>query len=122
MYWHKIVHIKDILMTFSERLGLMRKQRKMKQTDLGKLIGTSGDIIGKYERGQNIPSIDVAAKIADAFSISLDYLVRPSKYQSIDEEALKKLKEIQKLSSENKKHVYALMDAFIKQVKINQIL
>ncbi len=109
-------------MTFADRLSLIRKQKKIRQSDLGKLVGTSGDIIGKYERGDHTPSIDVAAKIADAFGISLDYLVRPSKYQSIDEEALGKLKEIQKLSPENKKHVYALMDAFIKQVKINQIL
>ncbi len=109
-------------MTFADRLGLIRKQKKIRQADLGKLVGTSGDIIGKYERGENVPSIVVAAKIADAFGITLDYLIRDTKYESIDEEALKKIKEIQKLSLEDKKHVYALLDAFIKQVKINKIL
>ncbi|MFW9928260.1 MAG: helix-turn-helix domain-containing protein [Candidatus Thorarchaeota archaeon] len=109
-------------MTFAHRLGLIRKQKKIRQTDLGKLVGTSGDIIGKYERGENIPSIIVAAKIADAFGITLDYLVRDTKYESIDEEALKKIKEIQKLSPDNKKYVYALLDAFIKQVKIKKII
>ncbi|MBP6794425.1 MAG: helix-turn-helix transcriptional regulator, partial [Saprospiraceae bacterium] len=34
-----------------------------------KLIGTSGDIIGKYERGENMPSIEVAVKIAEALGV-----------------------------------------------------
>ncbi len=109
-------------MAFAERLGLIRKQKKIRQADLGKLVGTSGDIIGKYERGENVPSIGVAIKIADVLGVTLDYLVRDTKYESIDEEALEKIREIQKLSIENKKHVYALLDAFIKQIKINKIL
>jgi len=30
--------------------------------------------LGKYERDDAIPSIEVAKKIADAFEVSLDYL------------------------------------------------
>ena len=37
-------------MTFGERITYARKQKKMTQSDLGKMVGTSGDIIGKYER------------------------------------------------------------------------
>ncbi len=36
-------------MAFAERLAYARKQKKINQADLGKLVGTSGDIIGKYE-------------------------------------------------------------------------
>ncbi|MCP4481396.1 MAG: helix-turn-helix transcriptional regulator, partial [bacterium] len=66
-------------MAFADRLSLIRKQKKIRQADLGKLIGTSGDIIGKYERGENIPSIGVAIKIADVLGVTLDYLVRDIK-------------------------------------------
>ena len=72
-------------MAFAERLAYARKQKKIKQTDLGKMIGTSGDIIGKYERGENVPSIEVAAKIADALGVTLDYLVKDSEYEQIDD-------------------------------------
>ena len=89
---------------------------------LGKVVGTSGDIIGTYERGENIPSIEVAAKIADALGVTLDYLIKDGEYEHIDEETLKRLKEIQKLSPENKSHVYALLDAFIKQTKFQAIM
>ena len=63
-------------MAFADRLAFARKQKKIKQSDLGKTIGTSGDIIGKYEHGENVLSIDVATKIADALGVTLDYLVK----------------------------------------------
>jgi transcriptional regulator with XRE-family HTH domain len=109
-------------MAFSDRLALARKRKKIRQADLGKKVGTSGDIIGKYERGENVPSIDVASKIADALGVTLDYLVKDSEYEQIDESTLTRLKEIQKLSPQNKEHVFALLDAFIKQTKLQAIL
>jgi len=109
-------------MAFADRLTFARKQKKIRQTDLGKMVGTSGDIIGKYERGENTPSIEVAAKIADALGVTLDYLIKDGEYEQIDEDTLKRLKEVQKLSPEDKAHVFALLDAFIKQTKLQAIL
>ncbi|GGX30892.1 helix-turn-helix domain-containing protein [Aquimarina muelleri] len=109
-------------MAFSERLAFARKQKKIKQADLGKMVGTSGDIIGKYERGENTPSIDVATKIADALGVTLDYLVKDGEYEQIDKETLKRLQDIQQLTPENKDHVFALLDAFLKQVKLQSIM
>jgi len=115
-------HKKEVFMTFSDKLSFVRKQKKIKQSDLGKMVGTSGDIIGKYERGENTPSIEVASKIADALGVTLDYLVKDGEYEQIDQETLKRLKEIQNMSNENKSHVFALLDAFIKQTKLQDIL
>lgn len=109
-------------MAFADRLSFARKQKKIRQADLGKMVGTSGDIIGKYERGENTPSIEVAAKIADALGVTLDYLIKDGEYEQIDEDTLKRLKEVQKLSPENKAHVFALLDAFIKQTKLQAIM
>lgn len=109
-------------MAFGDRLALIRKQKKIRQADLGKLVGTSGDIIGKYERGENTPSIGVAMKIADALGVTLDYLVKDAEYEQIDNDTLKRLKEIQNLTPENKSHVFALLDAFIKQTKLQKIM
>ncbi|MCE2495252.1 MAG: helix-turn-helix transcriptional regulator [Flavobacteriales bacterium] len=109
-------------MAFSDRLSFARKQKKIRQADLGKLVGTSGDIIGKYERGENTPSIEVAAKIAEALGVTLDYLVKDGEYEQVDKDTLKRLKEIQTLSPENKNHVFALLNAFIKQTKLQGIM
>ncbi len=109
-------------MAFADRLSFARKQKKIKQADLGKMVGTSGDIIGKYERGENTPSIDVATKIADALGVTLDYLVKDGEYEQVDNETLKRLRDIQKLKETDKQHVFALLDAFIKQTKLQGIL
>jgi transcriptional regulator with XRE-family HTH domain len=108
-------------MAFADRLAFARKQKKIKQSDLGKTIGTSGDIIGKYERGENVPSIDVATKIADALGVTLDYLVKDGQYEQIDNDTLNKLKAIQELDSDTKAHIFATIDAFIKASKLKNI-
>jgi len=109
-------------MTFGERITYARKQKKMTQNDLGKAVGTSGDIIGKYERNEIKPSIDTAAKIAEALGVTIDYLVKEGEYQNIDNETLKRMKELAKLSKEDKAHVFAMLDAFFAKNKLQSLL
>lgn len=78
-------------MTFVERITYARKQKKLTQNDLGKTVGTSGDIIEKNERNEIKPSIDTAAKIAEALYVTIDYLVKDAECQNIDYETLKRM-------------------------------
>ena len=94
----------------------------MTQGDLGKAVGTSGDIIGKYERDEITPSIDTASKIADALGVTLDYLVKDAEYQNIDQDALERLKLIEKLPTEERSHLFAPMDAFFAKNKLQALL
>ena len=55
-------------MTLGQRIADLRKKMKFSQSELGKRVGTSGDIIGRYERDEVKPSIEVAAKIADVLN------------------------------------------------------
>jgi len=94
----------------------------MTQNDLGKVVGTSGDIIGKYERNEIKPSIDTAAKIAEALNVTIDYLVKDAEYQNIDDETLKRMQNIEKLTPEDKSHVYAMLDAFFAKSKLQSLM
>jgi len=85
------------------------------------IYGVSRDIIGKYKRGENIPSIDVAAKTAEALGVTLYYLVKDDEYEQIDNEMLKRLKEVQGFDDENRAHIFATIDAFIKVDKLKSI-
>ncbi|MEJ5056069.1 helix-turn-helix domain-containing protein [Sphingobacterium sp. MYb382] len=85
------------------------------------IYGASRDIIGKYERGENIPSIDVAAKMAEPLGVTLDYLVKDGEYEQIDNEMLKLLKEVQGLDEEDRVHIFATINAFIKAAKLKSI-
>jgi ribosome-binding protein aMBF1 (putative translation factor) len=57
---------KALFMTFGEHIVLQRKQLKMSQDEQAKKVGTPAPIIGRYERGEIKPSIEIAKKIADS--------------------------------------------------------
>lgn len=95
---------------------LLRKQRGVSQSELGKSIGTSGDIIGRYERNIMVPSIEVIIKIADALEVSIDYLVGKTTVQ-LDKATLKRLQDIQKLSDDNRTQLFMVIDALIRDFK-----
>ncbi|MDN5276299.1 MAG: hypothetical protein PWR01_264 [Clostridiales bacterium] len=60
---------------FAERLRKLRKERKMTQTDLGKILGLSTSAIGMYEQGRRDPDSNTLQKIADIFNVTVDYLL-----------------------------------------------
>jgi transcriptional regulator with XRE-family HTH domain len=103
-------------MTLGQHVTAMRKKKGLSQADLGKAIGTSGDIIGRYERDEVKPSIEVAVKIANALDISLDYLVGKTKME-LDAEALRRLEDIATLPEENKKFVLNMIDMALRDFK-----
>jgi transcriptional regulator with XRE-family HTH domain len=108
-------------MTFGEKITLIRKQLKWSQDDLAKKIGTSAPIIGRYEREEIKPSIDVAGKIADALDVSLDYLLGKSDKMILDKKNLQRLEDIDKLEEEDKNNIYYTIDNLIKAAKFKNI-
>lgn len=103
-------------MTFGAHTTALRKRKSLSQADLGKIVGTSGDIIGKYERDEVKPSIEVASKIADALEVSLDFLVGKTTVE-IDSKTLKRLQDVQKLNDLDKAHLFEIIDAFLRDRK-----
>ena len=88
---------------------LIRKQKKLSQVDLVKIIGNSGNVIGRYERGDFTPSVDVVAKIADVLEVSVDYLIGKTKLV-IDKNTLNRLEEISNLPEDKRSYVFNLID------------
>ena len=103
-------------MTIGEHIMILRKQKGLSQADLGEQVGTSGDIIGRYERALISPSIEVVIKIANALDVSIDYLVGNTKLQ-LDKTMLKRLEDIGKLPKENKEYIFGVVDALIRDLK-----
>lgn len=105
--------------TFGKRLTEVRKENKISQDTLAKKIGVHGAVIGRYERDEVKPSIEVAAQIAEALEISLDYLVGNTNLM-LDNNIIHRIQDIQQLDNENKEHLFALMDAFLRDYKTKQ--
>ncbi len=108
-------------MLFGDMLAELRKKKKMSQDDLAKQIGVHAPVIGRYERSEVKPSIEVAVKIADALDVSLDYLVGNTDLM-LDKNTVSRIQNIQKLSEEDKGHLFALMDAFLLKCNIQSNL
>ena len=106
-------------MTFGERLILVRKKKKLSQADVGKKININGDAVGRYERNEVRPTIEMATKLAQALEVSLDYLVGNTDIE-LDKAMLNRVQEINKLSEDNKEHIYVTLDALIRDFKNKQ--
>lgn len=107
-------------MTFGEHTATLRKRKGLSQGDLGKAVGTSGDIIGKYERDEVKPSIEVASKIADALEVGMDFLMGKTTAE-IDKKTLKRLQDIQKLPQEERDMVFKVIDSLLRDYKTKQV-
>lgn len=103
-------------MTFGERVTYQRKQKKWSQDELAKKVGTSAPIIGRYERDEIKPSIEVAGKIADELDVTIDYLINGTAVM-LDKNSIKRLQDIQKLNDSEKEHLYHTIDALLRDAK-----
>lgn len=106
-------------MTLGEHITALRKRNKLSQAELGKRAGTSGDLIGRYERDEVKPSVEVVIKIADALGVSLDFLVGKTSLE-LDSDALKRLEEISALPEDEKSKLYMVVDALLRDFKAKQ--
>ncbi len=106
-------------MAIGDKVLKLRKDRKLSQQKLAKLIGTSGPIVGRYERGEMVPSVEVAGKLADVFEVTLDYLVDDSgKVAEIkDKVMLKRLTDVEQLDEEDKNTILKVVDSLLRDAK-----
>ncbi|WP_109852622.1 helix-turn-helix domain-containing protein [Aquimarina sp. AU58] len=95
----------------------LRKKHNLSQTDLANKTNVSRVMIGKYERNEAIPSIEAAKSIADAFGVSLDYLVGEGVNASFDKKTVQRLQDIQNLDEETQNMLFRLIDTIIRDTK-----
>ena len=108
-------------MTLGEKINLLRKQIKLSQAEFAEKIGVSRDAIGKYEWNDITPTIDRVIKMAETFNISIDFLVSSEdKQEELNKEAVKRIKEIQKLPESEKNKIFSVIDALIRDFKAKQ--
>lgn len=104
-------------MNIGTKITELRKNNKWSQADLGSKVGVSREIIGRYERNDVLPSIEVAKKIADAFGVSLDFLAGEGSLSHYNKEVLKRIDDIEQLDEETKNKLFFLIDNVIQNFK-----
>lgn len=105
-------------MDFGNKIVQLRKQKDLSRDELGKNVGTSGAIIGRYERNEITPSVDMAAKIAEALEVSLDYLVGSAAAVVKDKKMLYRLEILEKVSEDDKQTILKVLDSLLKDAQL----
>lgn len=98
----------------------LREQRGWAQKDLARESGISRVMVGKYERGEAVPSIEAAKKIARAFGVTLDYLAGEASSAAFDRKTVLRLQEIEGLSPSVKEKLFFLIDTVLRDTKAQQ--
>ena len=57
-----------------KQIATMRKEKGIKQEELATYVGVSTQAVSKWENG-GVPDTELLPKIADFFSVSVDYLL-----------------------------------------------
>ncbi len=103
-------------MGLEQRLTALRKEKKMSQQELADMAGIHPNVLGRYERGEASPSIEMASKLANALGVSLDYLVGNTDLE-LDKTLIDKVVSIQKLPDEDKTCILYSLDGLIQHAK-----
>ena len=107
-------------MDIANKITLLRKKNGWSQTELAKLVGCSREIISKYEKDGVMPSIQLAKKIADAFEVTLDYLVGEGQNATFDKKILSRIQAIQELDPQIQDKLFFFIDTVLRDTKARQ--
>lgn len=121
----------DIPEGFPDRLKILRIKARLSQGELADRVGLHQSNIGRYERGQTVPSADKLKAMADVLGVSTDYLfngdeesppsgVAPSSPAS-GKDLASLLREIDSFPEEEKRVVMDVLDAFVTRRKVREM-
>ena len=106
--------------SFPERLRAARESKGLSQTDLAKRAGFQPSAICHFENGRRTPSLDSLRKLADALSVSLDYLAGRSEQKgSAGPRVRQLLRDFSKLSARDQENVVDFTRMLARKKKSN---
>ncbi len=108
-------------MSFGQRIIQVRKEKNISQEELAKKLQATATTIGRYERDEVKPSIDVAVRIAEALEVSLDYLTGVSKSELKDKKMIERINSLISLPDKDREHILYAIDGLIKSAKIKML-
>lgn len=107
-------------LNIGSKISTLRKQKNWSQGDLAQKIDASREIIGKYERNENLPSIEMVAKMAKAFEVTVDFLIGEGENATFDKETVERINDIQKMDPDTRSILFNVIDTYIQNFKTKQ--
>jgi transcriptional regulator with XRE-family HTH domain len=107
-------------LNIGSKISLLRKEKGWSQSDLAQRIKASREIIGKYERNENLPSIEMTLKMANAFGVTVDFLLGESEFASYDKKTISRIKNIQLMDDNTQGILFNVIDTYIQNFRTKQ--
>ena len=60
---------------FGRRVRAFRKLKRLQQADLAKRLSISSSLLGRIERGERVPDIELIEKIAEQLEVNIQELI-----------------------------------------------
>lgn len=114
-------------MTLGEKIKSVRKEKGWSQEKLGQMINIAKSVVWKYEKDEAVPSAEVIKRVAQAFSVSTDYLLfDKTEKENItkinDKKLLLQFEEVDKMSPEDREYIMKTIDLVINKNKIKKMV
>jgi HTH-type transcriptional regulator, competence development regulator len=74
----------------------LRKEKKLRQEDIAKILGIARTTYAMYEQGNREPDFDTLNKMADYFEVSVDYLLGREQKNKTKEDTLEEVNKLVK--------------------------
>ena len=109
--------------SFGKKIAECRKAKGYYQSELARKINTHHSIVGKYERDEVKPTIDVVKKMVDVLETTVGYLLGETEDRELlkDPSMMKRLNDIAKFPEQDKTCILYALDAMINNVKLKAI-
>ena len=98
--------------SFGAKLAECRKAKKFSQSELAKRINTHYSIIGKYERDEVKPTVDVIKRLSAELNTTVGYLLGETQDKDLlkDPIMLKRLQQINSLPEDDRHCILYAID------------
>ncbi len=106
-------------MELGQQITKIRKEKAMTREELADIIGTSAPIVGRYERDEVTPSVEVALRIANALGVSLDFLVGNSSSAVKDKKMMYRIELLQKMGTQERERILYVLDTLLKDAQLS---
>jgi HTH-type transcriptional regulator, competence development regulator len=74
----------------------LRREKKLRQEDIAKILGIARTTYAMYEQGNREPDFDTLNKMADYFEVSVDYLLGREQKNKTKEDTLEEVNKLVK--------------------------
>jgi len=108
------------MINIGKKISELRKEKGWSQGELAKAVSASRDIIGKYERGEHSPSIEMTTKLAEALDVTVDFLLGKERFGKYYKEVIQRLEGIQNMDESTRGKLFDIIDTYIRDAKTRQ--